>query len=168
MLKVFKKTVVCFVWTVISLCCAVPQYSWSAEISALTGNGFDAIATSSGTPTALSLSGTITTGSTDAGKTGSIFVVANVGSQWFFLNGSNKWVFYDGNSTPGYSNGTLPAQTSIVFLTGQNVNDLIGLKLYAGYGTTFDEMAAAKRYKHFYTITSSATSTGTGSITVGW
>ena len=118
----------------------------------LTGNGFSVLTSSSGVTTAFNLSATINTGSSDAGKAGSLFIVANLGSQWFFLDSGNRWVVYDGNATPPYRTGVLPAETKVTFLNGHDVMAYLFLNLYAGYGATFDEMVAAKRFKQFFTI----------------
>ncbi|HIJ81478.1 MAG TPA: VWA domain-containing protein [Desulfuromonadales bacterium] len=120
-------------------------------VPGMAGDGFDVITDASGTTKALNLSAIIRIGKGDVGKSGKQFVVANLGSQWFLHNGSS-WVAYSGGVVPSYSSGLLPAQTSLVFLTGQDVSGLGGLNLFAGYGSTVEEMLAAARVKLFFTI----------------
>ena len=147
-----------------------PQFSSAKSVflsavttaaSTLTGDGFNVVPTSSGSISALNLSSTIAIGSNDAGKVASLFIVAILGDKAFFLNSNNNWAAYDGINTPAYKTGALPASISVTFLNGQNVTDLAGLKLYAGYGVDFDEMASVSRYKQFYTITNTTAAPAT-------
>ncbi|HIJ82335.1 MAG TPA: hypothetical protein HPP76_11580 [Desulfuromonadales bacterium] len=178
-----KFNVVCCLWLISFACVSAAGLSWGGS---LTGSGFDVITNSSGTTAALSLSTTISTGSGDVNQAGKIFIIGSYGNQYFLLTEQNRWVNYIGGEVQSYKNGALPAQTTVTFLTGQDVSSLVGLSLYAGYGSSFEEMAAAKRYKLLYTIPSNLTgtpgtpgtpgptgptgSTGstTGSITIKW
>ena len=117
----------------------------------------------------------VTPDSTDAGRSVNLYVAATIGDKIFFAGGtpvSPIWSEYRAGAFPNLGSVTLPADASsgasssgtgrpaipggsagstISAFSGLDVTTLAGARVYAGYGSSDQELAAGK-YQHGYTI----------------
>lgn len=84
----------------------------------------------------------------DRGQPAQHFVAALLAGQWF-CHGT-QWSACSG-AFPAYSGGALPSSLQLVLGT-LDTQALAGTRIYAGYGSSFDEMLASRRYRHVYTV----------------
>jgi hypothetical protein len=88
----------------------------------------------------------------DTGRVGSIYVAALIPVWgWYFLTPSG-FVAWNGGDMPALATGILQ-DTAFQVLDGSlDVSEYIGTDVYLGYGTSADEMLAARRYVKASTI----------------
>lgn len=109
---------------------------------------FSAAAT--GTNANLSIAATANVADGDLGKTGNYYVGFTHNNAWFFSNGTG-WVAYTGGALPVYATRSLVSGTATI-VQNANLTNMIGAKLYVGYGQTEADMRASSRFAVVYTV----------------
>lgn len=127
-----------------------------SEITPL--SNFSASLTSAGDATNLSLSSTLNISAADVGLVGSLYALAEVNGVWYVRDGNN-WVAYTAamaNAFPALYSGTLKSQHTVNLMSGINVQ-MLGMKIYVGYGIDTLDMLGKQQYQVIYTHTANAT-----------
>lgn len=115
-----------------------------------------------GTPARLSVSASLVVADADRGHPGVVFVAATLpdGSLYGLSNGS--WSRVSGTALPVYFSGTL-GDHALAISSSLDATSLAGTIIYAGYGSSVQEMLDARRYAVLYTVPGSYA----GSATAG-
>jgi N-acyl-D-amino-acid deacylase len=98
----------------------------------------------------MNLSAPIQVALADVGKPGSFFVAALWNGQLWLHNGK-VWSAYTTGALPPFSGDRLGSRT-IGILTGANLSGLTGAQIYAGYGTSAEDMLANGKYRRVYIV----------------
>lgn len=114
-------------------------------------NVFASSATASGGLSAHTVTLNATLAAADVGTAGSIHVAALIGSTWYAYNG-RSWATWTTGPLPAVFQGDLPPAFSITPVAGQDLRGLSGTAIYIGYGSSVDEMLAARRYRLAYLV----------------
>lgn len=97
------------------------------------------------------VSANVTIAAADVGRAGSFYVVALLNGSVYANNGS-AWVLWSGGTLPTYSTLSAFASSHVLpILQNANLGGLRGLQIYAGYGTSLDDMLNNTKYGLVYT-----------------
>ena len=100
----------------------------------------------------LTLSATVTIAAGDVGKAGSFYVAALYNDSWYANNGS-AWALWPGGALPAFSTSSAFASShALPILQNANVVGLKGVQIYAGYGTSLDDMLNNTKYGLVYNV----------------
>lgn len=127
----------------------IPSVAFDARILAVTGYSNSQTITSR-----------LTVASQHVGVQGSVFIATLFNGKAYYLSATGQWIeVAAGADFPAYRTGTLPASLDATLASNADLRELIGAKIYMGYGAgatvraAQDEMTATARYKEIHTIT---------------
>ncbi|MDK2122491.1 PKD domain-containing protein [Parachitinimonas caeni] len=103
-----------------------------------------------GTPEATDLSVRIRVAAADVSKDGALFVAARVGEQIYAFNG-NTWQRWTFGPVPSAKSGPLRDST-FPLLRNTDVRGLSGVMVFAGYGSSSEDMLRNRRYQLVHTF----------------
>ncbi len=113
--------------------------------------GFLAWAESNGQLHRFSMNTHIQIGNEDKGRNGQIYVVAKLLSGEIYAYAAGKWVQVNDAMIPS-AQSVILGDHSLQVLQDLDVQALVGTTIYAGYGTSLNDMLSRKLYQRIYTI----------------
>ncbi|OYU45438.1 MAG: hypothetical protein CFE44_07470, partial [Burkholderiales bacterium PBB4] len=88
----------------------------------------------------------VTIATKDVGKAGNIYLLASFQGAWYVHNGVS-WTAYTGAQVPAFAvSSALESVRTLNILQSTNVSGLIGLQIFAGYGTGLEDMVTNAKY----------------------
>ncbi|MCV6638288.1 hypothetical protein [Candidatus Albibeggiatoa sp. nov. NOAA] len=115
---------------------------------------FDVSAVNNGDAIIPSIESVLTIKPADVGTTGNIYVLAFLNGSWFINNGQVWLAYADSASTEiaAFYTGQLESAHNLTILSGLDISNLKGTRLYVGYGVDADDMLQKSQYKIAYTL----------------
>lgn len=108
--------------------------------------------TSTGSNTNLTVSATVTIASKDVGKAGSFYVAALFKGTWYSDNGTG-WAPWTSGALPSYAmTSAFESSKTLTILQNANVVGLSGAQIFAGYGTTLEDMLNNVKYSMVFSV----------------
>ncbi|WP_353571168.1 hypothetical protein, partial [Candidatus Albibeggiatoa sp. nov. BB20] len=117
-------------------------------------SGFNVSSVNNGSPTEPSINSVLTINPTDIGIIGNIYVLAFFNGSWF-INSGQTWSAYADSASAdiaAFYTGLLESTHQLTILSGLDVSNLQGARLYVGYGINTQDMLQKSQYTIAYTL----------------